>query len=332
MAREAVDKARKLNPDLPEVHLALGHYYYHGHREYERALKEFDIVLKTQPNNDEALAFTCYVQRKQGKVEDALANIIKASEINPTYRVWAMDIPELLIYLKRFSEALDACDRAIRLYPGYPHPHRVKAWVCLRRDGTSNEARKVLQEASNIIESWETEYVDILAVFDVLDRNYDKALERLKFSQDPPGPFLPKILRIALIYEYKHDRKSAIKYYEEARKIYESQTQEILEDFTNHGCLGIAYAGLGDREEAIRKAEILEKFRRSVKRDAFYNPQVEQLAYIYLLLGDHDKAIDQLEILLLEGSQWSVPFVKNDPTWEPLHDHPRFQKLLESAK
>ena len=331
MAWEAVDKAKKINPNLPEVHLALGHYYYHGHREYEDALDEFDIVLRAQPNNDEALAFTCYVQRKQGKVEEALANIIKASEINPVNRTWAMDIPELLIYLKRYSEALESCDRAIRLYPGYAHPHRVKAWVCLYRDGNTNEARKVLQEASNIIESPETEYVDILTVLDVFDEKYDEALNRLFLSQDFKGPFLPKIFRIALIYEYKRDKKSAIKYYEEARKIYESKPQEGLEDFNRHGLLGMAYAGLGLEKEAIQKAEILEKFRRSVKRDAFYNSEVIILSFIYLLLGDHDKAIDQLEILLLEGSQLSVPFVKNDPTWEPLHNHPRFQKLIQSA-
>ena len=193
-AEEAVFKAQALDPDLPEVHLALGHYYYHGLRKYDQALKEFAIVLRVQPNNDEALAFTCYVQRKQGKVEEALANIIKASDIHPVYQTWAMDIPELLIYLKRFSEAAEACDRAIRLYPGYDHPWRVKAWVCLYRDGTTDEARKVLQEASKIIESPEIEYVNILAILDVFDRKYDKALERLSLPQDIKGPFLPRLI------------------------------------------------------------------------------------------------------------------------------------------
>jgi len=323
-AERAVIKAQELNPDLPEVHLALGHYYYHGHREYERALDEFDTVLRAQPNNDEALAFTCY-----GKVEEALANIIKASEINPISRKWAMDIPEILIFLKRFSEAAEACDRAIRLFPGYAHAYRVKAWVYLRRDGTTDGARKVLQEAAKITESWETEYVDILAVLDVFDRNYDKALERLSSSQDFKGPFLPKILRIALIYEYKRDKKSAIKYYEEALMHDESKMQEDLETLKNHGRLGIAYAGLGNREKAIQAAEILEESISEVKWD-FFRPRVAMLAHIYLLLGDHEKTINQLDIMLNKGSQWSVPFVKNDPTWEPLHNHPRFKKLVES--
>ncbi|KPK42396.1 MAG: hypothetical protein AMJ65_07670, partial [Phycisphaerae bacterium SG8_4] len=326
-AKEAVDKARGVDPDLPEVHLALGHYYYHGHRKDEDALDEFDIVLKAQPSNDEALAFTCYVQRKQGKVEEALASIRRASEINPVNRTWAMDIPELLIYLKRFSEAAEACDRAVRLFPGRPHPYRVKAWVCLYRDGNTVEARRVLEEASKTIESWETEYVDILATLEVFDRNYDKALERLPSTGDVGGPFLPRVLRIALIHGYMDNAELAKKYYEEARKRYDSGIDEGPEDSKGSGVLGIAYAGLGLREEAKREADLLEK-SMSVNRDAFFNPKVKKLAYVYLLLGDHEKAIDQLYILLTKGSQWSVPFVRNDPTWEPLHKYPRFQKLV----
>ena len=44
LAKEAVDKAFELNPDLPEVRLALGHYYYHCHLDYDRALEQFDIA------------------------------------------------------------------------------------------------------------------------------------------------------------------------------------------------------------------------------------------------------------------------------------------------
>ena len=38
MAKEAVDKALTLDPDLPEGHEALGLYHYWGYLEYERAL------------------------------------------------------------------------------------------------------------------------------------------------------------------------------------------------------------------------------------------------------------------------------------------------------
>ena len=122
----------------------------------------------------------------------------------------------------------------------------------------------------------------------------------------------------------------AKQYYEEARRNYESKITKGVDSGTLHSRLAIAYAGLGDKEKAIREAEkAMEIF--PVTLDAFYHPQIKALAHMYMLLEDYENAIKQLEFLLTEGDQWSVPFVKNDPTWEPLHDHPRFKKLTQSA-
>src|SRR3954469_9496819 len=43
-ARLNADEALRLQPDLPEGHLALGFSYYYGNRHYERALAEFDTA------------------------------------------------------------------------------------------------------------------------------------------------------------------------------------------------------------------------------------------------------------------------------------------------
>ncbi len=40
-------------------------------------------------------------------------------------------------------------------------------------------------------------------------------------------------------------------------------------------------------------------------------------------------AIDQLEFLLSRPGVLSVSLLRLDPTWDPLRDHPRFQRLLE---
>ncbi len=43
-ARLNADEALRLQPDLPEGHLALGFSYYYGDRDYERALAQFEIA------------------------------------------------------------------------------------------------------------------------------------------------------------------------------------------------------------------------------------------------------------------------------------------------
>ena len=50
-SKQAIDKAFEIDPDLPDAHLALGIYYYHGYLKYTEALKQFELVLKDQPKN-----------------------------------------------------------------------------------------------------------------------------------------------------------------------------------------------------------------------------------------------------------------------------------------
>src|SRR5207249_7165315 len=50
-ARDAIDHALALNPNLPETHLALGYYRYYGQRDYAGALAEFQQAERGLPNN-----------------------------------------------------------------------------------------------------------------------------------------------------------------------------------------------------------------------------------------------------------------------------------------
>ena len=83
-SKEAADKALEFNPELPEAHLALGYYYYWGYLDFNLALEQFAIVQKSQPNNSEHLRSIGWVQRRQGKFEQSLANLKRAYELDPS--------------------------------------------------------------------------------------------------------------------------------------------------------------------------------------------------------------------------------------------------------
>src|SRR6266513_2271693 len=53
-ARVNANEALRLQPDLPEAHLALGFSYYYGDGDYERALAEFEIAKRGLPNEAQA--------------------------------------------------------------------------------------------------------------------------------------------------------------------------------------------------------------------------------------------------------------------------------------
>src|SRR5438094_3540572 len=48
--KSIIDQALTLAPNLPQAHLALGLFFYWGHRQYEAALAEFSRTLELQPN------------------------------------------------------------------------------------------------------------------------------------------------------------------------------------------------------------------------------------------------------------------------------------------
>src|SRR5882762_8939310 len=66
-ARLNAEEALRLQPDLPEAHLALGFSYYYGDRDYERALAEFDIARRGLPNESQPYLAIGAIQRRQGK-------------------------------------------------------------------------------------------------------------------------------------------------------------------------------------------------------------------------------------------------------------------------
>ncbi|GAI08707.1 unnamed protein product, partial [marine sediment metagenome] len=221
MAKQAVDKAFQLNPDLPEAHWALGFYHLWAHLDYDRALEQFAIARKTQPNNSVLIAAIGYVQRRQGKFEQGLANIKKAYELDPLSSVLAMEVGTTFILLRRYSEAERYYERAISLAPDVPQTYNFKAWLYLRWQGSTQKARAVLEEAvQNIKLAENADIVNPLVNIDVFDGNYQEALDRLSLkSEDIDGQdyFIPNALRCAQIYGYMKKKELAKKYHDEAR-------------------------------------------------------------------------------------------------------------------
>ena len=89
---------------------------------------------------------------------------------------------------------------------------------------------------------------------------------------------------------------------------------------------------LGTEVKAIRAGKMGVELL-PVSKDAWRGLyRVEDLARIYVMVGEYDAAIDQLEFLLSRPSNLSVALLRLDPTWDPVRDHPRFQRLLEGRQ
>ena len=328
-ASQAAEKALQLRPELPEAHLAMGYYYYWGHLDYDRALREFAIVQAHQPNNGDVLAATAFVQRRQGKWAEALANLTKAIKLDPRSNTLAFEVGLTNVLIRRYPEAEQYLDRAIELAPEWPEPYTDRARLYLSWEGNTHKAERSLLQSlgktDRLVLPGRTQRLG--EFFIPRDEAYQTALRGLSLSavgSDTAAYFLFK----AEFYRQNHEPRLERAYSDSARAVLEADIKKRPEDAGFRAALGLAYAGLNRKADAIREA------RRSLEllplsKDAYFGAaRVVNLAHVYALVGESEAAIEQLKLLLSIPSEISIPLLRVDPNWDSLRGDPRFQRLL----
>src|SRR5438477_4092467 len=110
-ARLNADESLRLQPNLPEGHLALGFSYYYGDRDYDRALAEFEIAKRDLPNEAEAYMAIGAIQRRQGKWAESTANLEKAATLDPKNVSVLTNLGYSYMALRNFEAADKIFDR-----------------------------------------------------------------------------------------------------------------------------------------------------------------------------------------------------------------------------
>jgi eukaryotic-like serine/threonine-protein kinase len=329
-ARVAVNRSLELQPNLAYAHSALGYYYYWGLQDYDRALEQFAIAQAGATSDPEILGAKGYVWRRQGKFRAALDELKQVFLLNPRDAILAYEIAFTYYKLREFDAAEGLLNISIALAPDQSFAYEQKAFVYYLWRGDTSLARATLgsipnQDNNSTRLSWFWHHV--------LSRDYSKALSEL--SRMPPIPendqqnFTPRVQSAAMVYRLMRDETRAAIYFDSARCFLESELAVRPDDARVHGALGVVYAGLGRKEDAIREGRAAVELC-PVSRDAMTGThRVECLALVYIEVGEYDAALDQMEYLLSIPSSFSVAYYRLDPRYDPLRNLPRYQQLLE---
>jgi len=329
-ARLAAERAHQLKPKDPLVYLALGDFYTSVNPvDNARAMAEYERGLGLAPDNVDLLGAAVSTETSLGRWDGVTARLARASQLDPRSANAARRESSVNLFLRNYAAADSAADRAVALAPTSPAIVSLKVMVAVAK-GDLGLARARIRAAAEKIDprvlfAFFAYYQDLYWALDDEQQRQVLGLPVSAFDDDRGGWAL---VRTGL-YQLRGDRHRTLVYADSARLALEEQTRASPDDGQRRVLLGLALAYLGRKAEAVREGlrglELMP-----ISRDGYFGPYVQlQLVRIYILVGEPEKAMDQLEPLLRLPFYLSPGWLRIDPTFDPLRTNPRFRKLLE---
>jgi DNA-binding SARP family transcriptional activator/TolB-like protein len=329
-ARVAAERARALRPADALVYLAAGDYYGSINPvDNERAVAEYSHGVRLAPDNVDLLGALASAETSLGQWDGATARLARAARLDPRSITVARRLAAVHMWLRQYPAADLAADRAVALAPTSPAMVSLKVMVAAAR-GDLDSARAIIQRAQSRIDPavlypFFAAYQDMYWVLDDAQQREVLAAPPIAFDDDRGSWGLVR----AGLYQLRGDRRRMRVFADSARLALETQIRAEPDDWQRHALLGLALAYLGQKPEAIREGQ-RGVAMMPISRDAYFGPYNQlQLVRIYLLTGEPDLALDQLEPLLRVPYYISPGWLRIDPTFDPLRKHPRFQRLVE---
>lgn len=328
LAKEAVDRARALDPGSPEVSLATGYYHYWANKDYSAARQAFLEAAQEHPDRAEALAALAYVDRRLGSFQSSLEGLEKALTLDPRNPTLAREIGNTYIFLGQAARARHYLDRAIALAPNATHTYLTKVDAIWRLEGDLPAARRVLEglpPEDHPLRAW---CLFWQAIYEGTPRQALDILEglngdTLKWNVH----WQPVALLEAQAHQLLGDHTGAREAYQRSLNVLDESASDAAADPRRLSARALTLAGLGRHDEAVATA------RRAVellptRQDALFGPPRQiDLALVYVTVGDLDAAMGEIEDLLQRPGQLTPALLRLDPRWRPLEVHAGFEDL-----
>jgi len=332
-AKETAERAVELRPDLAETHTALGMYFYQGLLDYPRAVSEFSAALKIQPNNSDALTAIGYVLRRQGRWADSADQLSRALELDPKNAQLLYNVGGTSVLARRYPEADRAFGLAIALSPQSGDTYGDKASLQIAWHGDVEKAQALVDEARRVAGLHDEGHLAWLVLkVSMARRDYSEGVRQVEAwkprARDNQWQYSPVSLLRGEVQMLAGQHDFARRSFEAARLELEQKVAQDPDDSRFHSSLGIAFAGLVRRVEAVREARLGCDLMPASKDAMRALRRVEDLALVYTMVGQTSDAIAQLDDLLARSGEFTPHVLRLEPRWDPLRSDPRFPALL----
>ena len=341
-ARQALENARRLQPDSPETLLFLGYYQYWVQRDYELAKTTFEQVSKMLPGNGEVSYALGAVTRREGLWEESVAYWERGLALDPRNTALLIEVAWTYDALRQFTTALKLYDRALDILPNELSLMALKASI-YQAEGNLQESAKLLVQVNAQTNSDVAVRIK-LAQFR-LERNQTEAIRFVQARQARlhSASEIEKGIKqggLALIQRVVGDTAAAKAAAEQARNTLGPLSKDQPDNAFVPAALAVAYAILDEKSSALNEAQRAMTLVPSSK-DRLSGPGFEEnLALVEMIIGENDRAISTLTRLLqtpyggwlYNPAPITPALLRLDPLWDPLRADPSFQKLCEEKQ
>ncbi len=318
-ATESILEALRLDPDEPQVRIALA-VAYQGSGRAEAAADELQRAIQLQPGGDDAHRLLGEVLAEQGQTEDALAELRRAIALRPNYWRNHSSLGNVYFRKGRYDEAIAAFLRVTEL-----QPDNARGFQML---GTAHQAKGELDQALASYESairitpLASAYSNMgtihygAGLYEKAAQAYEKAI-----ALDPTSPARHRNLGDA--YRRLGQAEKARQGYARARELTLAMLSVNPKDARALGMVAVYEAKLGRFAEAIRHAAEAVALRPTDGEVLYRQAVVQALA------GHFPEAIAALQRALRHG--YSATVAKGDEDLAGLRSRPEYDKVLSTA-
>ena len=331
-ARLEAEAALRLAPATAEAHDALASYLIlRGER--VNAVTELERALAARPNAPHLHGMLGLNLRQLGRWEEAAGALERASRFDPRNPTAHRQAALTYGRMRRYDESIAHWDRVIAMNPvGDPFSQIIRGFNYLRLGNVDSLDAAISRIPLGIDAGGMTTYAH-WTVHRIRRRHAEAiaSLDSARFSVSGDSLlYRPVLLLRAQTLESMGDLTRARVAYQAARSLLEDAVAAHPRQPGIHVALGLAYAGLHRRADAMREArtatDLVPWSENSAYATAFMGGAVE----IYAQLGEADAAFEMLELLLSmpAGREVSVPLLRLDPIFDRLRSDPRFDALI----
>jgi len=329
--REAIDKAKAIDSDFPELYMAEGFYHYWGLLDYDTAISNLDKAIALMPGNAEAYMWKGWASRRAGFWDQAIESMQKAIKLNPRIVINLIELGQTLVYIGRHQEALAITEQAYVVDPDSYWAKTYLARTLLIVSGDIDRANTLVIGAQH---TNDPAFMGRYREVKMMAGEYESALQFVRtWKSEWEINRSEIILKEHLIAEtllfmgrQAEAREQALAALD---RLAVMEIQGIADYRTQEAKLR-SYAILGDQQKV---ASLSSQYLAAKPADAVQQlVDTFRLAHSYALAGMTSECVEALDRLLTGPGNISLKWLQMDPYFNGIREKPEFTAMLERHK